>query len=31
MIKDKSFLDYTNSFSPYDYEKSHKIILKYFQ
>ena len=31
MIKDKSFLDYTNSFSPYDYEKNDKIILKYFQ
>ena len=30
MLKGKSFLDYTNLFSPNDYEKDHKIILKYF-
>ena len=30
MLKDKSLLDYTNSFSPNDYEKNDKI-LKYFQ
>ena len=30
MLKGKSFLDYTNSFSPDDYEKNDKIILKYF-
>ena len=30
MLKGKSLLDYTNSFSPNDYEKSDKIILKYF-
>ena len=31
MLKDKSLLDYTNLFSPNDYEKNYKIILKYFQ
>ena len=31
MVKGKSFLDYTNLFSPNDYEKNDKIILKYFQ
>ena len=32
MLKCKSFLDYTNLFSPNDdYEKNHKKILKYFQ
>ena len=30
MLKDKSLLDYTNSFSPDDYEKNDRI-LKYFQ
>ena len=30
-LKGKSLLDYTNSFSPNDYEKNDKIILKYFQ
>ena len=31
MLKDKSLLDYTNLFSPNDYEKyDKKIILKYF-
>ena len=31
MLKGKSLLDYTNSFSSNDHEKNHKIILKYFQ
>ena len=31
MLKGKSLLDYTNLFSPNDYEKHDKIILKYFQ
>ena len=28
MLKGKSFLDYTNLFSPNDYGKNDKIILK---
>ena len=28
MLKRKSLLDYTNLFSPNDYEKNDKIILK---
>ena len=31
MLKDKSLLEYTNLFSPHDYEKNDKIILKPFQ
>ena len=31
MLKRKSLLDYTNLFSPNDYENNNKIILKYFQ
>ena len=31
MLKGKSLLHYTDLFSPNDYEKSDKIILKYFQ
>ena len=31
MLKDKSLLEYTNLFSPNDYEKNDKILLKYFQ
>ena len=31
MFKSKSLLEYTNLFSPNDYEKNDKIILKYFQ
>ena len=31
MLKDKILLDYTNLFSPNDYEKNHKIMLIYFQ
>ena len=30
-LKGKIFLDYTNLFSPNDYEKNENIILKYFQ
>ena len=31
MLKGKSLLDNTNLFSPDDYEKHDKIILKHFQ
>ena len=31
MLKGKSLLKYTNLFSPREYEKNDKIILKYFQ
>ena len=31
MLKGKSLLDYANLFSPDDYEKNDKIILKYFK
>ena len=31
MLKDESLLDYTNLFSPNEYEKNNKIILKHFQ
>ena len=31
MIKGKSLLDYTNLFSPNEYEINDNIILKYFQ
>ena len=31
MLKGKSFLDYVNLFSPNDYEKNDKLIVKYFQ
>ena len=31
MLKGKSVSEYTNSFSPNDYEKNDKIISKYFQ
>ena len=31
MLKGKSLLEYTYLSSPNDYEKNHKIILKYFQ
>ena len=30
-LKGKSLLDYTNLFSPNDYDKNDEIILKYFQ
>ena len=31
MLKGKSLLNYNNLFSPKEYEKNAKIILKYFQ
>ena len=31
MLKSKGWLEYTNLFSPNDYEKNDKTILKYFQ
>ena len=31
MLKGKSLLEYANLFSPIDYEKNDKIILKYFR
>ena len=31
ILKGKSLLDYTKLFSPSDYGKNNKIILKYFQ
>ena len=31
MLKGKSLLNYTNLFSPNEYRKNDKIILKYFQ
>ena len=31
MLKGKSLLNYTNLFSPNEYEKNHHVILKYFQ
>ena len=30
-LKGKSFLGFTNLFSPNEYEKNDEIILKYFQ
>ena len=31
MLKGKSLLEITNLFSPNEYEKNNKMILKYFQ
>ena len=31
MLKRERLLEYTNLFSPNDYEKNDKVILKYFQ
>ena len=31
VLKGKNLIDYTNRFSPNDYEKNDKIILKCFQ
>ena len=31
ILKGKSLIEYTNLFSPNDYENNDKIILKYFQ
>ena len=30
-LKGKSLLEYTNLFSPNDYKKNDKIVLKHFQ
>ena len=30
MLKGKNLLDHENPFSPVEYEKSNKIILRYF-
>ena len=31
MLKGKSFLDYTNSFSSKEFDKNDTVTLKYFQ
>ena len=31
MLKGECLLEYTHSFSPHEYQKDHKIILKYVQ
>ena len=31
MLKGKSLLEYTNLFSPDEYEQNDEIVLKYFQ
>ena len=31
MLKSESLLEYTDLFSPNDYEKNDKTIMKYFQ
>ena len=31
ILEDKSLLDYSNLFSPKEYEMNNQIILKYFQ
>ena len=31
MLKSKNLLEYKNLFSPNEYKKNDKIILKYFQ
>ena len=31
MLADKKLTDYTNMFSPYDFDKSDPIILSYFK
>ena len=31
MLKCKSLIDYESLFSPNEYEKNNKVILKYFQ
>ena len=31
LLKGKSLLEYTNLFSPNNYEKNDKIVSKYFQ
>ena len=31
MLAGKILIDYTNSFSPYDFDKNDQIILSYFK
>ena len=31
MLADKALTDYTNLFSPYDFNKNYQIILSYFK
>ena len=31
MLKDKTLTDFTNLFSPWNFEKNDQIIKKYFQ
>ena len=31
MLADKTLIDYTNLFSPYDFNKNDSIILSYFK
>ena len=31
MFANKTLIDFTNLFSPYDFEKNDKIIFKYFK
>ena len=31
MLKGKSLLDYTNLFSPNDYDRNDKTVIKYYQ
>ena len=31
MLTGKTFIDYTNLFSPNDYQKNDKIVYKYFK
>ena len=31
MLANKTFIDYTNSFSPYNFERNDKIIIDYFK
>ena len=31
MLANKTLIDFTSLFSPYDFEKSDKVILKYFE
>ena len=31
MLADKKLTDFTNLFSPHDFEKNEKIILRYFK
>ena len=31
MLAGKSLVDFTSLFSPYDFEKNYKVIIKYFE